>query len=171
MYVSVNWVSIGSDNGLSPDRLQAIIWTNAGILLIGPLGTNFREIWFNIQNFSFMKIYLKISSGKWRPFCRGGDELTRSVFQLSSSTSGPSMRMIHVSPLCLQDLPNKLVAYKHNPAWISNYMPSKVWCEITYPLTNFICCIVEAWEWINNFTPTLWWIWTFIHARIKAKSC
>ena len=24
---------IGSDNGLSPDRRQAIIWTNAGILL------------------------------------------------------------------------------------------------------------------------------------------
>ena len=32
---------IGSDNGLSPGRRQAIIWINAGILLIGPLGTNF----------------------------------------------------------------------------------------------------------------------------------
>ena len=31
---------IGSDNGLSPDRRQAIIWTNAGILLIRTLGTN-----------------------------------------------------------------------------------------------------------------------------------
>ena len=31
---------IGSDNGLSPDRRQTIIWTNAGILLIGTLGTN-----------------------------------------------------------------------------------------------------------------------------------
>ena len=35
---------IGSDNGLSPGRRQAIIWTNAGISLIGPLGTNFSEI-------------------------------------------------------------------------------------------------------------------------------
>ena len=35
---------IASDNGLSPGRRQAIIWTNAGILLIGPLGTNFSEI-------------------------------------------------------------------------------------------------------------------------------
>ena len=35
---------IGSDNGLSPDRRQAIIWTNAGVLLIGPLGTFFNEI-------------------------------------------------------------------------------------------------------------------------------
>ena len=28
--------SIASDNGLSPERRQAIIWNNAGILLIGP---------------------------------------------------------------------------------------------------------------------------------------
>ena len=26
----------GLDNGLSPSRRQAIVWTNAGILLIGP---------------------------------------------------------------------------------------------------------------------------------------
>ena len=43
---------IGSDNGLSPDRRQAIIWTNAGLsLLIGPLGTNFSEIL--IENLTF----------------------------------------------------------------------------------------------------------------------
>ena len=35
---------IGSDNGLSPGRCQAIIWTNAGILLIRTLGINFSEI-------------------------------------------------------------------------------------------------------------------------------
>ena len=35
-YVSVNQVSSGSDNGLSPIRPQAISWTNAGLLLIGP---------------------------------------------------------------------------------------------------------------------------------------
>ena len=32
---------IGSDNGLSPGWRQAIIWPNTGMLLIGPLGTNF----------------------------------------------------------------------------------------------------------------------------------
>ena len=35
---------IGSDNGLLPGRHQAIIWTNAEILSIGPIGTNFSEI-------------------------------------------------------------------------------------------------------------------------------
>ena len=62
---------IGSDKGLSPDRRQAIIWTNAGILLIGPLGTNFSEILINIHAFSFKKMHLKMSYGKWRPFCLG----------------------------------------------------------------------------------------------------
>ena len=62
---------IGSDNGLLPDRRQAIIWTNAGILLIGPLGTNFSEISIEILTFSFKKMRLKVSSAKWSPFCLG----------------------------------------------------------------------------------------------------
>ena len=61
----------GLDNGLSPGRRQAIIWTNAGILLIGPLGTNLSEILSEIHTFSMKKVHLKMSSGKWRPFCLG----------------------------------------------------------------------------------------------------
>ena len=38
IHVSINYAIIVSDNGLSPGRRQAIISTNAGILLIGPLG-------------------------------------------------------------------------------------------------------------------------------------
>ena len=44
---------IGSDNGLSPDQCQAIIWTNAKILLNGPIGRNFGEILIEIHTFSF----------------------------------------------------------------------------------------------------------------------
>ena len=62
---------IGSDNGLSPGWRQAIIWTNAGILLTGPLGTNFSGILIEILTFSFTKMRLKVSSTKWRPFCLG----------------------------------------------------------------------------------------------------
>ena len=57
-------IIIGSDNSLSPGRRQAIIWTNAGILLIGPLGTNFSEILIEFYTFPFKKIHLKMSSGK-----------------------------------------------------------------------------------------------------------
>ena len=62
---------IGSDNGLSPDRRQTIIWTNAGILFIGPLGTKFSKILIEIKIFSFRKMHLKMSFGKWRPSCLG----------------------------------------------------------------------------------------------------
>ena len=62
---------IGSDNGLSPEWRQAIIWTNAGILLIGPLGTNFSEILIEIQIFSLKKIRLKMSSAKCYSFHLG----------------------------------------------------------------------------------------------------
>ena len=75
-YASLNWVIIGLDNGLSPVRRQAIIWTNAGILLIGPLGTNFSAILIGIQAFSFKKLHLKMSSAKWRLFCLSLNELT-----------------------------------------------------------------------------------------------
>ena len=67
---------IGSDNGLSPGRHKAIIWTNAEILLNGPLRTNFSEIFIEIHTFSFKKMHFKMSSGKWRPFCLGLNVLT-----------------------------------------------------------------------------------------------
>ena len=62
-------IIIGSDNGLSPDRRQVIIWTNARILLIGPLGTNFNEILTGIQTFSFKKMHLKMALILSRPQC------------------------------------------------------------------------------------------------------
>ena len=42
---------IGWDNGLSANQRQAIIWTNAGILLIGTLRTNFNEILIEFIHF------------------------------------------------------------------------------------------------------------------------
>ena len=66
-----NLIIIGSVNGLSPGRRQAIIWTDAGILLIGPLGANFSEILIGHETFLFKEMRLKISSAKWRTFCLG----------------------------------------------------------------------------------------------------
>ena len=84
-YICVHNLTItGPDNGLSPGRRQAIIWTNAGILLIGPLGTDFSEILIEIQTFSFKETHLKMSSGKWRPFCLGLNVLI--VYNLSLMT-------------------------------------------------------------------------------------
>ena len=53
--------------------------TNAGLLLIGPLGTNFSEILVEIITFSFKKMHLKVSSGKWWPSCLGLNVLSHDA--------------------------------------------------------------------------------------------
>ena len=91
-------IIIGSYNGLSPDRRQAIIWTNARLLSIGPLPTYFNEILIKLQQFSLTKMHVKLSSAKWRPSCLGLNVLKVWTFVLvpvaavwvnvASSTSG-----------------------------------------------------------------------------------
>ena len=93
---------ICSDNGLSPGRCQAIISTNASLLLIRPLGTNFNEMLIEILTFSFMKMRLKVSSAKWRPFCLGLNVLT-SVY---------SRRWHH-------HITAKIVAQQHIARWLT----------------------------------------------------
>ena len=81
---------ISSDNGLSPSQRQAIIWTNTGILLTGPLGANFSEILIAIYTFWFKKMHFKMSSGKWQPFCMG----------LNVLIMGPSL-VFNINPECV----------------------------------------------------------------------
>ena len=78
---------IGSDNCLSPERRQTNIWTNAGILLIGTLGTNFTENLSELHTFSFTKMHLKTSSAKRRPFYLGLIMLNGLKAQYCSSLS------------------------------------------------------------------------------------
>ena len=68
IYVSKLTIT-GSDNGLLPGQCQAFIWTNAEILLIWSIETKFSDILIKIHTYSFKKIQLKMSSGKFRPFC------------------------------------------------------------------------------------------------------
>ena len=82
----------GSDSGLSPSQHQAIIWTNAKILLIWNLGTNFNEILTEIHTSSFKKIYFKMSSAKWRQFCLG-----LNVLKLEKPKTSHSVNHAHKS--------------------------------------------------------------------------
>ena len=86
---------IGSENGLAPGRRQTIIWTNDGILLIGQLGTNFSEILIGIQTISFKKMHLKMSSAKWRPFCRDLNVLKQSTLYSDNASSAQSHYLNH----------------------------------------------------------------------------
>ena len=69
-HICVNkFTIIGSNGGLYPSRRQTIIWTNARILLIGPLGTNFSEILIAIQENAFESIVWHMASILSRPQC------------------------------------------------------------------------------------------------------
>ena len=121
---------IGSDNGLSPDRRQAIIWTNDGILLIGPLGTNFSEILIEILTFSFKKMRLKVSSAKRRPFCLGRFiNIIRSCFTSAGhpnvcfSASNTNLKAwINTSPECHHEY-----LYQQNKASLTKPCSSSAW--------------------------------------------
>ena len=75
----IKLTSIGSDNGLSSGRRQAIMWANARILLIAPLGINFNEIL--IQN-----LYILIQENAFENL----------VCEMSAILSGSNVFMPHV---------------------------------------------------------------------------
>ena len=94
---------IGSNNGLSPDRRQAITWINDGLSLITPLGTNFSEIWSEIHTFHSRECILETV-----------------VCEMASILSRPQcVELLHVfSHLCPNfsgDLPHPHVKSAH--AW------------------------------------------------------
>ena len=80
---------IGSDHSLWPSQCQAIIWTNAGILLIRTTWTNFSEILGVNQTFSFKKMQVKMSSAKGRQFCLG--------FNVLMTAKWPQTHSIHMT--------------------------------------------------------------------------
>ena len=77
----------GSDNGLPSRRNQAMICTSAGIMLFGPLGTNFSEISIEMYTFLFKKMFLKMSSVKLWPFCLRLNVLMWEVFPYHAITA------------------------------------------------------------------------------------
>ena len=121
---------IGSDNGLSPGRRQAIIWTNAGILLIGPLGTNFSEILSKIHTFSFKKMHLKMLSDKWRPFCLCLNVLTELISKNSLTLSCSSNSNYFLQSLKVH-AKFPCVLYEHQR--ISIEFVSPYHCFLTFP--------------------------------------
>ena len=80
-----NLTIIASDNDLSPGRRQAIIWTNAGILLIEPLGTISMQLPSKFIHFHSRKCIWKcrqeygghnVSTSMCRRFCSAFSEFT-----------------------------------------------------------------------------------------------
>ena len=118
-----------------------------GILLIGPLGTNFNEILIGIQTFSFRKMHLKMSSAKWRPFCLGLIVLTC-----------PRISLVDVVPGHLTQHPAMIMhVYQYvSIAWDNGLAPTR-WQAIIGQFTDAIC-VTRPNELThrNNETSSVW---------------
>ena len=91
---------IGSDNGWSPGQCQTIIWTNAGVLSIEPLRTNFSEILIKVHTFSFKKMRLKVSAAKWQPFWLGLNVLSYTIWLITVSYVHHILQFFHQVKFC-----------------------------------------------------------------------
>ena len=132
---------IGSDNGLSPDRRQAIIWTNAVIFSIWPLGTNFSEISIEMHTFSFKKMHWKMSSTKWWPFC-----LSLKLLKLLPHLPVANeliFKLLRITRILEHQDPFYLNGSTLSLAWISNNIHNmyKVWDLFIFILLLVRCYI------------------------------
>ena len=99
-------------------RRQAIIWTSAEILLIGPLGTNSSEILIGIQTFSFKKNPFENVVCEMASICLGLEVL---------------IKIIHK---------HKWQRILHNIFWVYEHRYNQVWLRvykgtINYPIKLF----------------------------------
>ena len=138
---------IASDNGLSPGRRQAIIWHNAGLLLIEPLGTNFSDISIGIQTFSFNKMHLNMSSPKWRPFCLGLNVLKCFETNETRIDDVTSCLRKHHRHLKLLRLPTDCAIHSIAHIWFTEI--SRNWHSNCFECGFYLICLFVDWKLIK----------------------
>ena len=134
---------IDSDSGLSPGWHQAIIWTNAGMLLIGPSGTNFSEMLIEIQYIFiqenvFANVVRKMVAILYQPQCFKWNRRLGavSIWRWCLTSIGIPMLKIRRSLDCLIPnmgipIPGKNGLYIETGTWLLVFgLGSFVWCSL-----------------------------------------
>ena len=160
IYASVIWVSIGSDNGLSPDRCQAIIWTNAGILLIWPLGTTLSETSIVVYISSFKEMHLKMLSVKCHPFF-----LSLNVLGINQRKQRTSDIMPIQNSLNFAD---NIFKCLNEDIWISTkmslkYNPKKLFDKL------WLIPLLVGWHWAHiGLKKKSYWVEILSHSKVNS---
>ena len=95
IYVSVNGVSIDSDNKWLVTYSAPSHYLNQCLFIVN-WTLHFSEIWIKIQNFSLKKIHLKLSSAKMAAILSRGRWVTNQWPQ-QHNTKSPLMNKINIS--------------------------------------------------------------------------
>ena len=120
MHICISKLAIvGSDNGLSPDQRQAIIWTNAGILLIGPLGTNLNQnSYIFIRENAFENVIWKMAAILSRRQCVNGQRkfiISHFLHIVVSSVPADELLVALLRHLCMTSTSNAVCDFSHRP--------------------------------------------------------
>ena len=156
IYASVNWEPLVQVMACHLSGTKPLLEPMLSYCHFRLLGMNFSEIWIETQNFSFMKMHLKMLSVKWRPFCPGtngqitlrhalihSDNRMNNLVWCSYSSWQMRRGTLLLSVWTIPHQSGQAVDrtswghfYQHGliliAAWISNYI-HQVWDEITYP--------------------------------------
>ena len=130
---------------------------NEGILLIWPLGTNFNEISIEIHTYSFKKMHLKMSSGKWRPFCLG-----LNVVRVQCRTSQHWWEQL-LGVTGSKPLPEPVLTMTHDTTWsqwvnINNLLEYIIfWSDIhVAEIQNFVNYCLNIYNFLNLQIGAIW---------------
>ena len=169
MHICISKLTIlGPNNGLSPGRRHAIIWTNAGILLICTLATNFSDIFSKINTVSSRKCISKCRLEKgailsW-PQCTC---IKNALYLVTCCIHQPlqlflsrwSYGLNYLSFWC-----NHLRVRGHDLGW-----------PLTWPLTWFHRALIRSWRIPSSFlrnlrspSTSLWALIWFLRQRSLA---
>ena len=125
---------VGSENGLAPIRRQAIIWTNAGLLSIGHLLTNFSEILIKLQQFTLKKMHLKMSSANRRLCCLGPNVLAQCGIVTPYANSKLGHQVMARLLFVIKPSPKVMLTDCQSDTWEQ----TKVKCKSRYKLRDTI---------------------------------
>ena len=104
---------IGSDNGLSLGRHQAIIWTKAGILYTGPLGNFNRNSNIFIEENTFENVVCEMLPISSRPQCVNWYHLPPCACILVGGIYGWSSLIISATDDCRVSLQSYRIEHYH----------------------------------------------------------
>ena len=148
---------IGSGNGLSPGHRQAIVWTNAGIVLMRPLGTNFSDILIEIITFLIKEMHFKVSSAKRRPFCLGLNVFTLLTSGIENGIFRAGSFMMTSSNGNIFRVTGYLCGEFTGPRWFPHTKASdaELWFFFDLRLNKRLSKQSWGW-WFETLSPPLW---------------
>ena len=135
------------------------------MLIICQSNTNFTEIQIKIQNFSFLKMHVKMSSANWQPFCPGGDQLKGAPGAYHATTTKPGAYPMEYT--VYDNILHRIKTLQYTVYDIIHHRIKTL--HMTRPLYKYLLLVYD-----NKLTLVAFWLWfigriSCIHRNVVQK--